>query len=301
MKWFLLIFIGSIGLGLLFWFDGENQQRNTLDKESLLHPVHEDLPSPAQIPDTVKEPSNLMQRFTPPPGFERVSVASHSFGTYLRALPLKPKGSAVHYYNGQRKPNQVHVAVIDLDVGKRDLQQCADAVMRLRAEYLYQAKRFEEIQFHFTNGFLAAYKKWRDGYRIKVNGHRVSWYNAQKPDTTYLGFRRYLTQVFIYAGTLSLEKELEPISPSSLQIGDVFIQGGSPGHAVLVVDVAQNSHTNEKAFLLAQSYMPAQDIHILKNGMNPGKSPWYILDEDNRLATPEWTFEITDLKRFPEY
>lgn len=34
-------------------------------------------------------------------------------------------------YNGSQKPNQsVHYAVFDIDVGKEDLQQCADAVMR---------------------------------------------------------------------------------------------------------------------------------------------------------------------------
>ena len=45
-----------------------------------------------------------------------------------------------------------------------------------------------------------------------------------------------------------------------MQIGDVLIQGGSPGHAVIVVDMAENPATGEKLYLLAQSYMPAQDI-----------------------------------------
>jgi len=39
-----------------------------------------------------------------------------------------------------------------------------------------------------------------------------------------------------------------------INIGDVFIVGGSPGHAVIVVDMAQNDN-NEKIFLLAQSYI----------------------------------------------
>ncbi len=29
----------------------------------------------------------------------------------------------------------------------------------------------EKIAFHFTNGFLASYSKWKQGYRISVNGN----------------------------------------------------------------------------------------------------------------------------------
>ncbi len=51
---------------------------------------------------------------------------------------MKPAGAPVLTYTGAPKWRQdVHVAVIDIDVGKRDLQQCADAIMRLRGEWLY--------------------------------------------------------------------------------------------------------------------------------------------------------------------
>lgn len=58
-------------------------------------------------------------------------LSEGSFAEYLRNLPLKPHGTKVKYYNGEEKPNDVYVAVIDIDVGTRDLQQCADAVIRL--------------------------------------------------------------------------------------------------------------------------------------------------------------------------
>ena len=80
-----------------------------------------------------------------------------------------PKGSKVMLYNGKEKSNQsAAYAVIDMEIGNRDLQQCADAVMRLRAEFLWKHKRYGEIKFNFTNGFLAGYKKWAEGNRIKV-------------------------------------------------------------------------------------------------------------------------------------
>ena len=85
-----------------------------------------------------------------------------------------------------------------------------------------------------------------------------------------------------------------------MKIGDVFIQTGNPyGHAVIVVDMAENPDSGEKVYMLAQSYMPAQDIQILVNRKNSLYSPWYLLDE-NSIETPEWRFNKNDLKRFSD-
>lgn len=97
---------------------------------------------------------------------------------------------------------------------------------------------------------------------------------------------------------LPLKKELKKRSLVKMEIGDVFIQGGFPGHAVTVVDMAENPKTGEKLFLLSQSYMPAQDMHILKNPGEPSLNPWYSLNFGEELATPEWTFAPGDLYRF---
>ena len=83
-----------------------------------------------------------------------------------------------------------------------------------------------------------------------------------------------------------------------MKIGDVFIKGGSPGHCVIVVDMAENRNTGQKVFLLAQSYMPAQDIQILTNQQNDEFSPWYSNDFGDTLETPQWTFSKDELKRF---
>ena len=118
----------------------------------------------------------------------------------------------------------------------RDLQQCADAVIRLRAEYLWKHKRYADIKFNFTSGFTAEYKKWAEGNRIKVNDNQVQWYASGKGvDYSYKTFRNYLDMVFMYAGTASLSRELPAVLYTSLQPGDVFIKGGSPGHAVIVM------------------------------------------------------------------
>ena len=83
-----------------------------------------------------------------------------------------------------------------------------------------------------------------------------------------------------------------------MRIGDVFIRGGFPGHAVIVVNMAENRDTHQRVFLLAQSYMPAQDIHVLRNPTDSELSPWYPLDFDDHLRTPEYRFRDDELRRF---
>jgi hypothetical protein len=106
-----------------------------------------------------------------------------------------------------------------------------------------------------------------------------------------------MNMVFQYAGSASLSKELKSVPNEDIQPGDVFIQGGSPGHAVQVMDVVKNAE-GKKLFLLAQSYMPAQEMHVLVNLKNDAISPWYEIPE-GELITPEWTFPANSLKRFP--
>lgn len=240
----------------------------------------------------------LSQRIEPPQGFDRLPAGERSFAAWLRALPMKPEGAPVMLYTGAKKPRQdVHVAVYDIDVEKRDLQQCADAVMRLRAEWLWSIGAVERIAFDYTGGGRVSYKRFAAGGRPSEDGKR--WRRSAKADTTYQGFRRYMTNVFVYAGTYSLARELEPVPDGSApRIGDVIIKGGFPGHAVMVVDMVENAASGEKRFLLAQSYMPAQDIHILKNPTAPDGSPWYASPIAWPLVTPEWTFELGNLKRW---
>lgn len=209
-----------------------------------------------------------------PAGFSRLPCKEGSFGYWLRMLPLK-SDSRVFLYDGSLKPNQqAQYAVLDISVGNKDLQQCADAVMRLRAEFLFQQKHFSKIVF-------------KDNL-----GKKYAWQGRE--DTT--GFRRYLNLVFGMCGTASLEKQLYRKPVKDIEPGDVLIRGGFPGHAMLVADVAVNER-NERIFMLAQSYMPAQDIHIVKNPAAKN-SPWYQANELQPIATPEWTFTPEQLKKW---
>lgn len=225
--------------------------------------------------DSIAKEFKVIADIPPPPGFKRVVADSGSFGYWLRQIPLK-KDKTVYLYDGSLKGRQgVQYAVMNIPVGNRDLQQCADAVMRMRADYLFAMKRYKDIRF---------------------------WDNAGKPyawngtnDRT--AFDKYLFNVFAWCGSASLEKQLKTVPGNyTINPGDVLIQGGFPGHAMIVVDVVMNNKGQRK-FMLAQSYMPAQDIHVVKNPSDPEEGPWYDLDKTTEdISTPEWTFSWNQLR-----
>lgn len=246
--------------------------------------------------------STICSRFEIPEGYSRYKNKSGSFGEWLRGLPLFPEGTQVQLYNGELKSNQgAQAAVVNIDVGFKDLQQCADAVMRLRAEYLFATKQYDKIAFNYTSGDRLDYAGWVKGKRIAVNGNKTSVvYSGKKyaDISDHKAFRIYMNDIFNYAGTLSLSREMKIIPLDSLMPGDVFIRGGSPGHAVLVVDMLVNDETGDKLFMIAQSYMPAQQVHVLKNDNDKKLSPWYKPGVGERLESPEYIFEWGELRRF---
>ena len=240
---------------------------------------------------------DLASRILVPEGYHRILAETGSFLEYLRMFPVKEDGSPVLLYDGSEKWNQnAHVAVLGLPIENADLQQCADSVMRIYAEYFLASGQAERIAFHFTNGFEADYATWRAGRRIKVDGNQVYWVNSADYDDSYETFVKYMRMVFTYAGTLSMDGEADPISLDEIQPGDVFLKGGSPGHVVMVVDLCENE-AGRKAFLLAQGYMPAQEFHLLKNPAR-AQDPWYYEEEIIfPFATPEYVFGEGSLQR----
>ncbi len=216
-------------------------------------------------------PYATIQDIPLPADFSRLPVDSNSFGAWLRKISLK-KSKIVYLYNGDEKENQrSQCAVLNFSVGNKDLQQCADAVMRLKAEYLFEAKKFSEIIF-FDNE--------NGKYEFTEPYNKDHFYN-------------YLEKVFGMCGTASLSKQLHKKNIDNIEPGDVLIRGGFPGHAAIVTDVAINKE-GKRIFMLAQSYMPAQDIHVLINPLDEKLSPWYEIEDE--IVSPEYVFTKNELK-----
>ena len=234
-----------------------------------------------------------------PQGFNYVEDGDSVYSNWLLDLKLK-KSKTVYLYNGKLKSNQdVQYGVLNIDIGKKDLIQCADAAMKLRADHLFEKHLYDQIKFLTTSGNELSFDNWLKGMRWKEQGAKLVSYSIHKEESNILQeYNSFMELVFSYCGTYSLSKQLKAVNDTkSLQAGDVFVYGGFPGHAVTVMAVATNK-TGKIIFLLSQGYMPAQDIHILKNYTDPDLSPWYDLSDIYPLYTPEWQFEKGSLKRW---
>lgn len=247
-----------------------------------------------------KNKNTIRERFSPPEGYEWIEEKPGSFGHFIENFKLKPYGSPILKYDGVPVSSQhLHEAVFDIDTGNKDLQQCADAAIRMRAEYLYKSKKFNEIKFHFTSGDLLSWNDYKNGTRAFVNGNSVSFRKTAAFDDSYNSFRNYLDLIFNYAGTISLNKETKPVMRNSdLKTGDILITPGSPGHIVFISGVCKNQK-GERLFLLSEGFTPAQSVHVLSNPFNPYFTPWYDLDiQAEETKTARYFFKPTNFRSF---
>ncbi|MBC7946721.1 MAG: DUF4846 domain-containing protein [Chitinophagaceae bacterium] len=249
------------------------------------------------LPNTPEVAPTTISAIPAPPGYERVA-ARDSFTIWLRRLPLK-NDNRVYLYNGELKENQsAQFAVVDIPVGRKNLQQCADAIIRLRTEYFLHSGKEDKIIFTATDGTALSFPAWRKGTRYRLSGNRLVTYVTQQTTTDKrVDLEKFLEIVFAYCGTISLHKEMRQISIEEMQPGDVLIKGGSPGHAMIIIDMAVNT-SGQKLFMLAQGYMPAQDMHVVKNPIDARLCPWYQIDNTGVIDTPEWSFSVKDLRRW---
>ena len=289
MRLISLLFISCLLIFSTLWTLIRNESERTREKA----PVGTDM---------IYEYGGLIRtRVLTPEGFNRTISPAGSFEFYLRNLPLKPNNTVPKMYNGRNvRRLGAYEAVVDLAIGDENLHQCADAIIRLRAEYLYLEGQYEKIHFNFTNGFRVDYSEWIKGKRIAIKGNRSYWVQSARASNTYGDLWAYLERVFMFAGTASLSAELDPVYAGDIRIGDILIQGGTPGHAMIIVDKAINPETGEEIFLLAQSNMPAQEIQVLKNRTDQSISPWFRLGEGNTITSGRWTFTVNELKRFSD-
>lgn len=269
-------------------------------------PAHAPEPSPAATyPWRPTATERLDARFGAPPGFSRVPNAEGSFGAFLRTLPLLPEGAPVVDYRGRPVSGTVGrvAAVVDLDIGDKDLQHCADVIVRLHAEWRF-GRGERDLTYRAVSGQSLSYRGYAAGDRAIAEGTRISMQRMAGPHNAddHVFFRGWLTDVFNWVGTASLERDAAKVGGiADVRPGDFFVKSGSPfGHAVLILDVAKDAR-GRTALLLGQSFMPAQSFQVLKpTSPAAGGDVWFVVDlGDIAVDTPFWpAFPMTSLRRF---
>ena len=250
------------------------------------------------------DPSGMTQetRILPPEGYVRTEAAEDSFLAFMRQQPVYENGSVIYEYDGTYLSSANAAAVYTLSVGDEGYQQCADSIIRLWSEYFWATGQTKRIAFHLSNGFLCDYESWRKGKRVLAFGEWAQWVPLKFADDSEQQFHNYLVTVMRYAGTLSLEAESQPISAQDAHAGDILCHGGTPGHAVVIVDEAVNE-AGERCFLLAQGYTPARSCHII-TGYGDTQNPWYTEDalsaeqHDGNISLSIRNFHTGDLRRW---
>ena len=240
--------------------------------------------------------ATLEQRFAPPAGFTRVDLEPDSFGAWLRRIPLTKPDTPVLSYDGRVILPSGHrnlAAVTTLDTGKRDLQQCADAIMRLHAEWLWHRGRAAEASYPTGAGPIP-WSRYLAGAYPRAKGNTFEWGQGRARSNSHKTYRAYSDVVASWANTVSLARTASKPDRAEVRPGDFFILPGGPGHTVLILDLAKSAAGRQLA-LLGQSFMPAQNFQVLRPSRD---GPWFELDPEHGVDTPFWErFPWSSLRR----
>ena len=158
------------------------------------------------------------------------------------------------------------------------------------------------------DGFNCNLGKWVLGYRAIIDytgAVKTYWEQTASEDYSYETYWNYLTTVYAYAGTNSLELQtnVKNININDIYPGCFFVKGSdyvsTSGHAVMVVDVCKNVSTGDVAFLLAEGNTPADEFHIFTNPLHYN-DPWFYLSElsDDTIKTPFYEFSLSNCLKY---
>ncbi len=227
----------------------------------------------------------ITARFEAPKGFTRVEVDDGSFGAWLRQRTILPEGTPVRSFDGDVVKAPWNKGVVELELPQKDLQQCADTAIRLYADYHREAGTLASTSFHATSGDEMPWARYARGERAVADGNALTWHTGQPAATAATEgnvYRAWLDDVFMYAGSISLAKDTVAVD-GNLRPGDLLVQPGSPGHVLVVMDVAEQRVSEggprRQQLLLGQGFMPAQSFHVIG---------WFAPDDDGAVTVPSW-------------
>ena len=229
---------------------------------------------------------SIREAYPPPSG--AVQVQGDAFSQWLQALPLRPIDSAIRTYDGRRVRHDGRA--VEFPLVRGDLQQCADSAIRLRAEWVRQSGGdLDTLSFYSTSGDPLPWRRFSAGEQPFVQNERIAW---RRVDPENQSWDKWLGAVFTWAGTRSLAA-YETVPATTPRPGDLLVSPGSPGHAVVILDVARDRQRDKTFLLVGEGFMPAQDFHV-ENGPHAGWWSWGQTGLDLR----HWHMGVETLRRW---
>ncbi len=154
-----------------------------------------------------------------------------------------------------------------------------DILMRLRSIYLQQTGRQKVISFPLPDGLLLSWQDWQSGQRPVFKGLHFRLIQSAGIDSSAANFEHYLRTLFNYSGTQTFYHYYPKMDPSTLRIGDFIVKKGRKGHAVMIVDLAQNK-AGQRVALFGQGDTPACAFYILNYRKG---QPWVPIDFSKKV------------------
>jgi hypothetical protein len=242
----------------------------------------------------------IEETFSPPQGFTRVQVKQNSFAAYLRSLPvLKDSFNVMDFKDRvwKKKTDSSVSAVVPVNISGKRLWQCMDILLGLHANYLRQTKH-TDVTYPLPDGTQLSWLEWQKGIRPVFKGMGFSKILKSKEDSSQKNFTRYLNAIFEYSGTQSFWHYYPDVDLKDIQPADFIVKKGKKGHAVLIVDMAENTN-GEKLALIGQGDTPACQFYLLKQ---KDGNPWFKINMNASYPSLPIKKQMNwiGLRRFPE-
>lgn len=249
-------------------------------KESDQHYLHWDEPSSngATIFDRYWEDWMIEEK-------SELNADTASFAFWLQHLPLKPDDYKPHYVdNGEVVTPCECCAVIDLPVCRHT--DIYGAVLRIRAEYLYDVGRLDDLTFRLRGSHYVNYRDWLRGQWITENGTSVK---VPPMRDSRRAFHHFLDMVIARSDKATLTTLLRRMSPYDIKAGVVALSGRGilfkGNHVAICVSSIPLEKSFARAAIWAQGSQPASELGIL--GVD---WPWRYYANDEARDWRDWLY-----------
>ena len=295
----ILCVIATIIVFIFFNKHQQNKNNNTLSNNENTTQTTDAPNTAAPTQEEVLDPiipseTTIGTRFNPPAGYKRVQVSNDSFGKYLRDFKLREYTTKPLAYDTAAKTlanndSAPAVSVLDMDlINKSNLQEAANSVIRLYAEFLYKQGRFDDIAFNLltTPAFRLDFRTWSEGGRLIEEGNSITWckehgehckHRDVDTGTEYGVFKYYMQNVMLHSNISSLPSNMKSVSMNEVTVGDIIVYADSKIPDI-IVDMAENAD-GSKLLLIARGGNPASEIFIVRNESNSDLNPWHDMNK----------------------